>query len=105
MIEIKELSTDFLIGSEKVRFINNLSFSIEPGQIYSLIGESGSGKTLIAYSVMNLIKYRGGNICTGKVDYQGKNIIPLSEKEMRKIRGNRISIIFQEPMSSLNPIM
>lgn len=84
--------------------INDLSFSIEKGKVYGLIGESGSGKTMTGLTIMRLVPHPG-KILGGKLYFEGRDLLSLTEKEMEQIRGNRIGMIFQEPMTALNPVI
>lgn len=104
LLEIKNLSCSFQTDSGLVRAVDNVSFSIEPGETLGLVGESGCGKTVTALSIMQLIPHPPGTIDEGAIIYQGQDLMALKDKEMQSIRGNEISMIFQEPMSSLNPV-
>lgn len=104
IISIKNLSVGFKTQGVKKNVVKKISFNILKGKTVALIGESGSGKTVTALSILNLLSYPSAFHETGEIIYQGKNLINSSEKEMQKIRGNNITTIFQEPMSSLNPL-
>jgi peptide/nickel transport system ATP-binding protein len=104
LLEFKDLTVDFHTPEGSVRAVNNVSFDIERGQTVGLVGESGSGKSVTSLAAMRLIPMPPGNIPNGQILFEGKNLLELSEDEMRKIRGNEISMIFQEPMTSLNPV-
>ncbi|MDD9952285.1 MAG: ABC transporter ATP-binding protein [Zetaproteobacteria bacterium] len=104
VLEVKNLVTSFRVGASWLRAVENVSFSIAEGEILGLVGESGSGKSVMSLSVMRLIRTPPGRIEQGEILFKGTNLLTLPESELRRIRGNRISMIFQEPMSSLNPV-
>ena len=103
LIEIKNLHTYFFTNNGVVKAVNGVDFVIESGKTLGIVGESGSGKSVSAFSILNLLEHPG-RIVDGEIIFDGQNIIGLDEMEMRKIRGNDISMIFQEPMTSLNPV-
>ena len=102
LLEVENLNTSFKIDAGKVLSVNGVSFTLEKGKILGIVGESGSGKSVNAYYIM-LILDKNVSIDNGKIIYNGTDLTKLSEKEMRDIRGNKISIIFQDAMTSLNP--
>ncbi|MDR0648556.1 MAG: ABC transporter ATP-binding protein [Synergistaceae bacterium] len=104
LLEIKDLRTVFDTDRGIARAVDGVSFSIEKGETLGVVGESGCGKSVTALSVMRLLQRPAGRVAGGEIVMEGKNLLELSEPEMRKIRGNRISMIFQEPMTSLNPV-
>ena len=104
LIEVKNLSVEFQTDEKKVKAVQNVSFDIPKGKTVGLVGESGSGKSVTALSIMQLIPEPPGRISAGEIFLDKENILKLPEPRVRKIRGNRISMIFQEPMSSLNPV-
>ncbi|MDH3660193.1 MAG: ABC transporter ATP-binding protein, partial [Alphaproteobacteria bacterium] len=104
LIEVKNLSVDFTAGGEVTHAVRNVSFAIAKGESLALVGESGSGKTVSALSIMQLLPYPAASHPSGEVFYQGQDLMKLPDRELRAIRGNDISMIFQEPMSSLNPL-
>ena len=104
LLEIKNLETHFHPRGGLVRAVDDVSFTIQPGETLGLVGESGCGKSVTAASIMGLIPSPPGRIAGGEIIFQGQNLLDLPEKQMKKIRGNRISMIFQEPMTSLNPV-
>lgn len=104
IIEIKNLSVDFKTEDGIVHAVKNASFSIPKGKTVGLVGESGSGKSVSSLAVMRLVASPPGKITQGEILFNGVDLLKLSESEMRKIRGNGISMIFQEPMTSLNPV-
>ncbi|MBZ9688662.1 ABC transporter ATP-binding protein [Clostridium estertheticum] len=104
LIEIKNLKTYFYTEDGIVKAVDDVSFNIKKGEIIGVVGESGCGKSVTAMSIMRLIPSPPGKIVEGEILFEDKNILELRDHEMRKIRGNDIAVIFQEPMTSLNPI-
>ena len=104
LIEVKNLTTSFFTADGEVRAVDGVSFEIEEGKTMGLVGESGCGKSVTALSIMRLIPSPPGKIVGGQVFLRGRNLLDLNREEMRKMRGNEISMIFQEPMTSLNPV-
>ena len=104
LLEIRDLVTEFRTDAGTVRAVDGISFEIAERTTLGVVGESGSGKSVTALSVMRLIASPPGRIASGSIKYAGKDLMALSPAEMRKIRGNRIAMIFQEPMTSLNPV-
>ena len=104
LISFKDLTVDFHTPEGMVRAVNKISFDINEGQTVGLVGESGSGKSVTSLAAMRLIPNPPGIISGGEILFQGKDLTKVSEDEMRKIRGNEISMIFQEPMTALNPV-
>jgi oligopeptide transport system ATP-binding protein len=103
LLDIKNLKLSFFTPVGEVKAVNDVSITLNEGDVLGIVGESGSGKSVTAYSVMGLIAHPG-RIIGGTIDFNDHRINGLSEKEMRKIRGNEVSIIFQDPMTSLNPV-
>jgi peptide/nickel transport system ATP-binding protein len=103
LLDVEALSTQFDSGDGVVRAVDRLSLTIAPGETLGLVGESGCGKSVTALSVMRLLP-KNGRVVSGSVRFNGQELVTLSEPEMRDIRGNRIAMIFQEPMTSLNPV-
>jgi peptide/nickel transport system ATP-binding protein len=103
ILEVKNLCTSFFTEEGEVKAVNGVSFSVPSGRTLGIVGESGSGKSITSLSILRLIQ-SPGKIKSGKILFDGKDLLQLSEKDMRKIRGNEISMIFQEPMTSLNPV-
>ncbi len=104
LLAVRELVTEFRIGAGWVRAVDGVSFEIPPRTTLGIVGESGSGKSVTALSIMRLVATPPGRITSGHVRYGGRDLLKLPAGEMRKIRGNRIAMIFQEPMTSLNPV-
>ena len=105
ILEIKDLCVEFQTAEGTVRAVNRLDYTLSKGEKLGIVGESGSGKSVSSLGVMQLIPNPPGKITQGSILYKGKDLVNCSEKEMQKIRGNEISMIFQEPMTSLNPII
>ena len=103
LLEVKNLETEFKIKRGLVKAVNGVSFEIEKGEILAVVGESGSGKSVTSLSIMGLIE-KPGRISNGEILFNGQELTKMSKKEMQAIRGDKISMIFQEPMTSLNPV-
>ena len=103
LLEVKELRTEFKREKSWVTAVNDVSFSINKGEVLGLVGESGCGKSVTSLSIMRLLLDTSGKTTHGEVMFDGKDILKISEKEMRGIRGYKMAMIFQNPMSSLNP--
>jgi oligopeptide/dipeptide ABC transporter ATP-binding protein len=104
LLEVKNLQTSFFTPEGEVRAIDGVSFEIGEGKTLGLVGESGCGKSVTSLSIMRLVQSPPGKIVGGEIIYRGRDLLKLNNEEMRKIRGNEISMIFQEPMTSLNPV-
>jgi len=105
LIEIHNLSTYFETGAGTVKAVDDISFRIREGETVCIVGESGCGKSITAMSIMGLVDEPHGKVVGGQIRFGDKDLLKISKEEMRRIRGNDISIIFQEPMSSLNPVI
>lgn len=105
LLEVKNLKTQFFTREGVVHAVDGVSYSVDKGKTLGLVGESGCGKSVSALSIMRLIPEPPGRIVEGSILFEGKDLVTLSEKEMRQIRGNHISMIFQDPMTSLNPVV
>jgi len=103
LLEVRDLRTHFAVEGGEFRAVDGVSFALEPGRTLGLVGESGCGKSVTALSIMGLVPQPPGRVAGGEIRFDGANLLELSAAEMRALRGNRISMIFQEPMSSLNP--
>src|ERR1700719_4749680 len=105
VLDVKGLQTVFFTNSGLFKAVDDLSFRVRRGETLAIVGESGCGKSVTALSVMRLVRDPPGRIVSGSIMLEGTDLLSLDESEMRAIRGNRISMIFQEPMTSLNPVM
>ncbi|NLD52771.1 MAG: ABC transporter ATP-binding protein [Clostridiales bacterium] len=103
ILQVKNLCTSFYTESGEVHAVNGVSFSLDKGKVLGIVGESGSGKSVTAYPIMRILTDTG-KVTSGEVLFEGKNLLDFSKAEMRQLRGSKISIIFQDPMTSLNPV-
>jgi oligopeptide transport system ATP-binding protein len=103
LVDIKNLRLSFFTPAGEVKALNDVSLTMEEGEVLGIVGESGSGKSVTAYSLMGLVPYPG-RIIGGTIEFNGHRISEMTEDELRNIRGNEVSIIFQDPMTSLNPV-
>jgi oligopeptide/dipeptide ABC transporter ATP-binding protein len=104
LLQVHDLKTSFFTTDGELRAVDGVSFEIEQGKTMGLVGESGCGKSVTALSTMQLIPKAAGRVVGGEINYRGENLLLFDEPRMRAIRGNEISMIFQEPMTSLNPV-
>ena len=104
-LSIRDLTIHYASGKRTVKAVNGISFDIEKGKTLGLVGETGAGKTTTALGILNLIPKPPGKIVSGEIIFEGEDLLKKSKKEMRKIRGNKISMIFQDPMTSLDPVV
>jgi len=104
LLQVRDLKTYFHTEAGTAKAVDGVSFDIEPGEVLGLVGESGSGKSVTALSIIRLIPDPPGKIVSGSIAYKGQDLLQLSWEDIRKVRGNEISMIFQEPMTSLNPV-
>src|SRR4030042_3182817 len=104
LLDIHDLKTWFYTDDGVARAVDGVSWSLKRGGTLALVGESGCGKSVTALSIMRLIPDPPGRIVSGRIVFEGKDLVAAKEKELRKIRGNQIAMIFQEPMTSLNPV-
>ena len=105
ILEVRNLTVEYTSGKSIVQAVNNLSFTLERGEALGLVGETGAGKTTTALSIMQLITSPPGRIKSGEIIFEGRDLTKLSQSELRKLRGEKISMIFQDPMTALNPVI
>ena len=105
LLEVDNLSTYFDTLAGTVRAVDGVSYRVRAGETLGVVGESGCGKSVTALSIMRLLPMPPARCAGGAIRYRGRNLLDLAEKEMRAIRGNRISMIFQDPLTSLNPVL
>lgn len=105
LLQVTDLQTEFTTSRGVVKAVNKVSFEIAPGEALALVGESGSGKSMTAFSLMGLIRKPAGKVVGGHALFNGVDLVGLSDDGIREIRGNKIAMIFQEPMTSLNPLL
>src|SRR5690625_2334056 len=104
VLEIKDLSTHFFTDQGEIPAVDGVTLKVKEGQVLGIVGESGCGKSVTSLSIMNLIPRPPGKIVNGEINFKGENLVYASTKRMREIRGNEIAMIFQEPMTSLDPL-
>src|SRR5215470_6193951 len=104
LLEVKDLSVAFHQGQRSTLAVDRVSFDIANGETLALVGESGSGKSVTALSVMKLLPYPAAHHPSGSIRFKGRELLTMTERQIRHVRGNDITIIFQEPMTSLNPL-
>jgi oligopeptide transport system ATP-binding protein len=104
LLEVKNLATHFTTRDGIVKAVDGVSFSLEPGKTLAVVGESGSGKSVTALSIMRLVAEPAGKVVSGEVLFKGTDVLKMSTNEVRELRGDRIAMIFQDPMTSLNPV-
>jgi peptide/nickel transport system ATP-binding protein len=105
LLRVENLKTHFHTRDGVVRAVDGVSFDVLPGETLAIVGESGCGKSVTSMSILRLLPMPPARIADGRIEFDGRNLLELSEPEMRKVRGNAISMIFQEPMTSLNPVL
>jgi peptide/nickel transport system ATP-binding protein len=105
ILQVRDLATHFFTRDGVVRAVDGVSFDLEAGETLGIVGESGCGKSVTALSILRLIPPQAGRIVRGSVTFEGTDLAALSDEEMRKVRGHQIAMIFQEPMTSLNPVL
>lgn len=104
LVEVRDLAVEFVTGEQVQRVVEGVTFDIRKGETLALVGESGSGKSVTAHSILRLLPYPLARHPQGQILFHGQDLLKADEKAMRKIRGNRIAMVFQEPMTSLNPL-
>ena len=104
LLEVENLTIKFFTKEGTVHAVNKVSFKLEKGEILGIVGESGSGKSVSMLGILGLIKGPQGKVLEGKIIFEGHDLMKISEENFREIRGNHIAMIFQDPMSSLNPV-
>ena len=105
LLEVEDLHVHFVTTRGVVRAVEGISYKVRPGETVALVGESGCGKSVSSLAIMRLLAQPAGRIVAGRILFQGANLLELTEDEMREIRGRDIAMIFQEPMTSLNPVL
>lgn len=105
LLTVNNLEVQYSSGGQLINAVNGMKFSLYSGETLGLVGETGAGKTTTALSLLRLLPQKVGRITNGEIIFEGNNLLKLSEEEMRKIRGDKISMIFQDPMTSLNPVL
>ena len=105
LLELKNVSIYYETSEEVVQAVNNVSLTIDEGETLGLVGETGAGKSTTAYGIMRILPERTGRYMDGEIIYNGRNILEVPETEMQEVRGGEISMIFQDPMTALNPVM
>ena len=105
LLDIRDLHTEFRTGAGIVRAVDGITYTVGPGETVAIVGESGSGKSVSALSMLRLIPDPPGRITGGQVLFGGRDLIELSDEEMGRVRGGEIGMVFQEPMTSLNPVL
>ena len=105
LLEVKNLTTYFFTQDGVVKAVDGISYYLEEGETLGIVGESGCGKSVSALSIMRLVADPPGRTIKGEVFFEGEDILKVDDSEMRRIRGNRIAMVFQEPMTSLNPVL
>jgi oligopeptide/dipeptide ABC transporter ATP-binding protein len=105
LLEVEDLSTHFFTSGGIVKAVDGVSFDVRTGETVAVVGESGSGKSVTALSIMRLIMWPPGRIVAGRVKFAGRDLLSLADDEMRRVRGRDIGMVFQEPMTSLNPVL
>lgn len=105
VLNVEELTVEYRTDTEVVHAVNGMSFSVEKGETIGLVGETGAGKTTAAMAILGLLPERTGRVPGGKVEFQGRDLLELKEWELEKIRGQKIAMIFQDPMTALNPVL
>ncbi|MGL4505282.1 MAG: ABC transporter ATP-binding protein, partial [Aeromonas sobria] len=104
ILEVRDLEVEFAVDDGKIKVLDGVSFKVAPGQTLGIVGESGCGKSVTSLAIMGLLPKPHGQVVAGSIRFQGEELLSLAPDQMYKVRGNRISMIFQEPMTALNPV-
>ncbi|HUJ73258.1 MAG TPA: ABC transporter ATP-binding protein, partial [bacterium] len=105
LLEVENLQTHFASQGRLVKAVDGVSFHVNSGETLAIVGESGSGKSVTALSIMRLVRWPPGRVVGGSVRYQGQDLLALKDEQMRSVRGKEMAMVFQEPMTSLNPVL
>ena len=105
LLEVKNLVTRFYSEGTRIHAVNGISYTLDEGESLAIVGESGSGKSVGVMSLMGLIRYPPGRVEAGEAFFKGRDLLKLSSEEIRKVRGQEIAMVFQDPMTSLNPVL
>ncbi len=105
LLQVRNLTTQFFTSSGTVRAVDNVTFDIDEGETVAVVGESGCGKSVSALSILRLVPWPPGKIVGGSINFRGQNLLEMSDDDIRRVRGQEISMVFQEPMTSLNPVL
>ena len=104
LLQVRDLRTYFKTEDGLVKAVDGVSYSIDSGETFAIVGESGCGKSVNAFSIMGIVPDPPGKVVGGTITFEGSNLLDYTEKQMQQVRGSQISMVFQEPMSSLNPV-
>jgi len=104
ILSVRNLVVEFRTSDGALRAVDDVSFDLYPGETLGVVGESGSGKTVTVLSILGLLPRPAGRIASGEIWFEGRNLVDLPKGEMRKLRGGKIGMVFQDPMTSLNPV-
>ena len=105
LLQVRNLTTQFFTSSGTVRAVDNVTFDVDEGETVAVVGESGCGKSVSALSILRLVPWPPGKIVGGTINFRGQNLLEMSDADIRRVRGREISMVFQEPMTSLNPVL
>ena len=105
LLQVRNLTTQFFTSSGTVRAVDNVTFHVDEGETVAVVGESGCGKSVSALSILRLVPWPPGKIVGGSINFRGQNLLEMSDADIRRVRGREISMVFQEPMTSLNPVL
>jgi len=105
LLQVRNLTTQFFTSSGTVRAVDNITFDVDEGETVAVVGESGCGKSVSALSILRLVPWPPGKIVGGSINFRGHNLLEMSDDDIRRVRGREISMVFQEPMTSLNPVL